>query len=550
MLEGMSTKRPPCAVSQQEEYNSREIAMFHSLRMLAAGAVAAVALSTSAGAMELRIGLASEPSALDPYYHNLGPNNAMARHIFDRLVNRDPKMQLYAGLAESWKPLDDTTWEFKLRRGVKFHDGSEFTADDVVFSLERIPNVPNSPSPFTLYTKNIVGWETPDPYTIRFKTKAPHPLLPVEITNINIMSRNAASGPVAEGKSTEQLNAGDGLVGTGPYKFVEWARGDRIVLARNDDYWGEKEPWTRVTFRPLSNQAARVAALLSGEVDVIEKPPTADLKKLRENAEVAVWQGVSNRVIYIHLDSFAEPSVAIPDTGGKNPLKDARVRKALSLAINRDAICDRVMEGLGIPAAELLTPGMFGSTPGLQAIPYDPGEAKRLLAEAGYPDGFTTNLGTPNDRYINDAQVAQAVAAMWSRIGIKVNVQAFTRSVFFKTRNEYKFSTYLAGWGSGTGEMSSPLRALVATRIKEKGFGGTNRGRYSNPKMDAVLEQALMTVVDAEREKLLQNASKMVMDDVGIIPLHFEVTPWATRKQLKFIPNADQVTTAMFVRPE
>ncbi len=518
--------------------------------LLIAGVALAMAVARVGTAAELTIGLASEPSALDPYYHNLGPNNAMATHIFDRLIHQDPNQVLKPGLATSWKPVDETTWEFKLRKGVKFHDGSEFTAEDVAFSLQRIPKVPNSPSPFTIYTKNIESWQIVDPYTIRFKTKAPHPLLPVELSVVSIMSKKAASGPVPEGKTTEQLNKGDGLVGTGPYVFVEWVPGDRIVLRRNDNYWGEKEPWEKVTFKPLSNKAARVAALLAGQVDVIEKPPTTDLAKLRKNPDINVSQGASNRVIYIHMDSYAEPSVGIPDTGGKNPLKDVRVRKALSIAINRKAITDRVMEGLGIPAAELLTPGMFGTTPNIAPIPYDPGLAKKLLAEAGYPNGFTTNLGTPNDRYINDAQVAQAVAAMWTRIGLKVNVQAFTKSVFFKTRNQYKFSTYLAGWGSGTGEMSSPLRALVATRNKEKGFGGTNRGRYSNPEMDAVLEEALRTVDDSKREKLLQKASKLVMDDYGIIPLHFEVTPWATRKGLKYIPRADQSTRAMMVRPE
>ncbi len=524
--------------------------MFHKLGLFAAGMAAALALSSAAGAAEVTIGIASEPSALDPQYHNLGPNNAMAQHIFDRLVHQDANQNLIPGLALSWKPLDNTTWEFKLRPGVKFHDGTDFDAKDVLFTLDRVAKVPNSPSPFTRYTKGIASIEVVDPLTIRFKTKGPRPLLPVEMSILNIMSDSIKSDATPESKTTEQLNNGDGLIGTGPYKFVEWVRGDRIVLARNDNYWGAKEPWDKVTFKPLSNNAARVAALLSGQVDMIEKPPTADLKRLRNDPKLSIYQAASNRVIYIHMDSFAEPSVAIPDTGGKNPLKDVRVRKALSIAINRKAISDRVMEGLGMPAAELLTPGMFGTTPGIKPIPYDPKLAKKLLAEAGYPNGFTTNLGTPNDRYINDAQVAQAVAAMWERIGIKVNVQAFTKSVFFKTRNQYKFSTYLAGWGAGTGEMSSPLVALVATRNKEKGMGGTNRGRYSNPAMDAVLEKALTTVDDAKREALLRKASKMVMDDYGIIPLHFEVTPWATRKGLKYIPRADQATLAMSLRPE
>jgi peptide/nickel transport system substrate-binding protein len=523
--------------------------MFQKIGLMAAGVAASVALGGYAQAAEVTIGLASEPSALDPHYHNLGPNNAMVQHIFDRLVHQDANQNLQPGLATSWTPVTETTWEFKLRQGVKFHDGSDFDAKDVIFTLNRIPNVPNSPSPFTRYTKGIADTEVVDSHTIRFTTKAPRPLLPVEMAQVNIMSDGIASDK-PEGASTEQINNGEGTIGTGPYKYVEWVRGDRIVLARNDNYWGDKEPWEKVTFKPLSNNAARVAALLAGQVDMIEKPPSTDLANLRSNDDVSVSQGPSNRVIYVHLDSHAEPSVAITDTGGKNPLKDVRVRQALSIAINREAISDRVMEGLGMPAGELLTPGMFGTTPGIKPIAYDPDKAKALLAEAGYPNGFSTNLGTPNDRYINDAQVAQAVAAMWERIGIKVDVQAFTKSVFFKSRNEYKFSTYLAGWGAGTGEMSSPLVALVATRNKDKGMGGTNRGRYSNPEMDAVIEQAMATVDDGKREALLQKASKMAMDDYAIIPLHFEVTPWATRKGLKYIPRADQYTLAMSLRPE
>src|SRR5690606_14662616 len=284
----------------------------------------------------------------------------------------------------------------------------------------------------------------------------------------------------------------EGLVGTGPYKFVEWVRGNRLVLEANTAYWGGKPNWEKVIYRPMSNDAARVAALLAGDVDMIENPPPADLKKLRENPNVKISQAVSNRLIYIHLDSFSEPTTAgIPDANGKNPLKDARVRKALSLAINRDAIASRIMEGLGQPTGDFLPYPMFGTRQDAKPDKYDPDQAKKLLAEAGYPNGFSITLGTPNDRYINDAEISQAVASQWTRIGIKTKVEAVTRTVFFKNRDDFKYSAYLAGWGAGTGEMSDPLRALVATPNKEKGFGTTNKGRYSNPKMDAVLEEAL-----------------------------------------------------------
>ncbi|MFN4274860.1 MAG: ABC transporter substrate-binding protein [Ferrovibrio sp.] len=517
--------------------------MLAAAAMLSVGAM--VTAPMAAQAQELKIGLSAEPSALDPHYHNLGPNNQVAFTIFDTLILQDETQKLVPGLAESWKPLNDTTWEFKLRKGVKFHDGSPFTAADVVFSMARPAKVPNSPSPFTLFTRSFTEIKVIDDFTIQFITKAPAPLLPTDVSRVAIMSSKAAKADVAEGMTTEALSKGEGLVGTGPYKFVEWVRGNRLVLAANTNYWGDKPKWEKVVYRPMSNDAARVAALLAGDVDMIENPPPADMKKLRENPNVKISQAVSNRLIYIHLDSFSTPTtVGITDAGDKNPLKDVRVRKALSMAINRDAITSRIMEGLGQPTGDLLPYPMFGTRKDAKPDAYNPDAAKKLLAEAGYPNGFSITLGTPNDRYINDAEVAQAVASQWTRIGVKTKVEAVTRTVFFKNRDAFAYSAYLAGWGAGTGEMSDPLRSLIATPIKEKGFGGTNKGRYSNPQMDAVLEQALGTVDAPKREALLQQASKMALDDQALIPLHIEVTPWATRKGLSYKARADQYTFA------
>lgn len=511
--------------------------------LIMVGAISAAALPVQA--QELKIGLAAEPSALDPHYHNLGPNHQVAQHFFDTLILQDENQNLKPGLAESWKVLNETTWEFKLRKGVKFHDGSPFTAADVVFSMERPAKVPNSPSPLTLFTRSVAEMKVVDDHTIQMVTKAPHPLLANDVSRVFIMSSKAAKPGVAEGMTTEALSKGEGLIGTGPYKFIEWIRGNQLVMEANKDYWGGKPAWEKVIMRPLSNDAARVAALLAGDVDMIENPPPADLKKLRENPNVKISQAVSNRLIYIHLDSFSDPTtVGIPDANGKNPLKDVRVRKALSLAINREAIAKRIMEGLGQPTGDFLPYPMFGTRKDAKPDPYDPDQAKKLLAEAGFPNGFSITLGTPNDRYINDAEVAQAVASQWTRIGVKTKVEAVTKTVFFKNRNEFKYSAYLAGWGAGTGEMSDPLRSLVATPIKEKGFGGTNKGRYSNPQMDAVLEEALKTVDADKRSALLQKASKMALDDQALIPIHIEVTPWATRKGLSYKARADQYTLA------
>lgn len=480
--------------------------------------LALLAVAMPAAAQELRIGLKAEASALDPQYHNIGPNNQIALHLFDPLVARDAHQLPVPALALGWKALSETVWEFKLRPDVKFHDGSPFTAEDVVFTFERAAKVPNSPSPFTMVTRQITRMEIVDPLTLRLSTAAPAPLLPLDLSGLPILSHKAAAGAAPEGKTTDELNRGDGLVGTGPFQFVEWKRGKELVLARNDSYWGPKPAWVKVTFRQLTDPAARVAALLKGDVDLSEDPPAADLSRLRAGPGIALASAVSNRVIYLALDTFAEPSPGIPDTAGRNPLKDARVRAALSHAIERTGIVEAVMDGLGVPAGDFLASPAFGTAKDTRPDTYDPALAKRLLSEAGLPNGFSITLGTPNGRYLNDLKIAQAVAAMWSRVGVKAEVEAKAPPDFFRNRDEYKYSAYLSGWGADSGEMSNPLRALAATPSREKGMGGTNRGRYSNPAMDASLEEAMRTIDDSKRAALLQEASRLAIADHDRVP--------------------------------
>jgi peptide/nickel transport system substrate-binding protein len=518
-------------------------AMMRAIRNAALLLGLTAGLAGTAQAQELRIGLSTELNSLDPYYFNLTVNNQIAYSIFDTLIRQDETQKLTPGLAESWRAVSDTVWEFKLRKGVKFHDGSPFTAADVVFSMARPAKVPNSPSPFTLFTRSFSELKVIDDYTVHFITKAPTPLLPNDLSRVAIMSSRVAKADIAEGVTTEALNRGEGLIGTGPYKFVEWTRGNRLVLAGNKDYWGGRPKWETVIYRPMSNDAARVAALLAGDVDMIENPPPADMKKLRENPSVKISHVVSNRLIYISLD-VGEPTAGIPDTDGKNPLKDVRVRKALSMAINREAIASRIMEGLGQPTGDFLPSPMFGTRKDAKPEAYNPDAAKKLLAEAGYPNGFSITLGAPNNRYINDAEVAQAVASQWTRIGVKTKVDAVNATVFFKNRDELKYSAGLVGWAAGTGEMSNPLRSIVATVNKEKGFGAANKSRYSNPALDAVIEEALRTVDAGKREALLQQGSKMALDDQALIPLHIEITSWGLRKGFSYQARADQYTLA------
>jgi peptide/nickel transport system substrate-binding protein len=508
--------------------------------------VTGYAIPTAAGT-DLTIGIGADVTAIDPHYHNLTPNSNVAAHIFDYLVLRDERQKPIPGLAQSWRTVDPLTWEFKLRRGVKFHDGSDFTAADVVASLERVPEVPNSPSPFTVYTKQIKEMTVVDAYTIRFKTAAPYPLMPTDLTQVAIISKNARKA------STEDFNSGKAAIGTGPYKLVRYAKGDRIELARHDAYWGGRTPWEKVTLRLLPNDASRVAALLAGDVQAIEYVPTSDVARIRADKRLTVYKIIADRLIYLHMDSDRDTSPYVTDKQGKplsrNPLKDPRVRKALSKAINRNAIVDKVMEGEAVPAGQLLADGMFGTTRNLKVEAYDPDGAKKLLTDAGYPDGFGITIHAPNNRYVNDAKIAQAVAQMLTRIGIATRVEAMPSATFFPQATDLKFSFMLLGWSSGTGEASSPLKALLATYSKDKGFGTANRGRYSNPKVDALLEEALATVDDARREAVLQRATEVAIDDTGIIPLHFQVNLWATRDGITYTPRTDENTLAHKFRP-
>lgn len=512
-----------------------------------AAAMVAVGLAVAGplAAEELKVGLGNEPTSIDPHYHNLTPNNALAGSIYEALVGQDEKQRLIPGLAVSWEPIDDLTWEVKLREDVAFHDGSPFTADDVLFTFERVPNVPNSPSSFATFTKGKTVTKVDD-YTVRFKTERPHPLTPNDLSQVFIISKKNA-----EGASTADFNSGEAAVGTGPYKFVEWVPNDRLILERYEDYWGDKPMWERVVIQPIKSGPARVAALLAGDVDFIDAVPTTDIARLEGEKDLDLSQGVSNRVIYLHLDQDRDdsPFAKTKDgQGGKNPLKDKRVREAISKAINRDAIVERVMEGVAIPAGQLLPEGFFGVSPNLKAEAYDPKGAKTLLEEAGYPDGFALTIHGPNDRYINDAKIAEAIAQMLTRVGIDTSVETMPKSVYFKRASRGgpdgtpEFSFVLVGWGAGTGEASSPLKSLIHTYDKDKGFGASNRGRYSNAELDRLVQEALATVDDAKREKLLQQATEMAMRDYAVIPLHYQVNTWAGRDGIKYKARTDERT--------
>ena len=523
------------------------------LRMLHIAATALlVALAPLAHAQkerEVSIGLQAAITSIDPHYHNLSPNNSLLVHIFEPLVKRDSNQKLVPGLASSWKAIDDLTWEFKLRKNVRFHDGTPFTADDVVFTLKRVPNVPNSPSSFATFTKPIVDVKVVDPHTLVFKTATPHVLLPSDMGSVLIVSKLHG-----EKAATEDYNSGRAAIGTGPYKFAEYVPNQRVVLKANYGYWGGEEPWDKVTFKILTNSAARVAALLSGDVQMIETVPTSDIAKFSQDKKFALADKVSNRVIYVHLNQRTDtppPFVTAKDGKPleKNPFKDARVRKALSMAINRDAISQRIMEKKSVPAAQLLPDFFYGTSKKLKPVKYDPEGAKKLLAEAGYPNGFAMTIHGTNNRYINDSAIAQAIAQFYSRAGIDAKVETMPSSVYFGRATKGEFGYMLLGWGTESGEQGSSLRSLLATYDPSKGMGTTNRARYSNPELDRTLAEAMATMDEKKREAMIQQAAEIAMNDTGLIPIHYEVSTWATARGYRYNPRTDQYTLAMELKP-
>ncbi|MCO5093498.1 ABC transporter substrate-binding protein [Bosea sp. (in: a-proteobacteria)] len=523
---------------------------------LLSASLAVISSMGMASAQTLTIGLAAEPTSMDPHFVNLTPNNSLTQHIFPPLMERDAQSRLMPGLATKWEPVDDTTWRITLRQGVTFSNGEAFTARDVIYTICRVPQVPESPSPFTQFTSAITGMKAESDHVLLVSTKEPTPLLPANLSNIGILSASASGGEKqitfntkgCEGFGKPPVSTAFGnpgfAIGAGPYRLVSFARGETIKLERNPKYWGTAPKWETLVFRPLTNAGARVAALLAGEVDLIENPPTQDLDKIN-GAGFTISSGLSSRVIFIALDQGPAPTPGI--AGDKNPLQDARVREALSIAIDRGAIRDRLMRGQSEPAGQLLPWPLFGAEESRGAVSFNPDRARALLAEAGYPNGFRIVLGGPNDRYVNDGQIIQAVAQMWSRVGVRTEVDAKTFTTFLTDRNAFKYSAYLLGLVVTTGEMSMPLRTLMTTRDASRGLGATNYFRYSNPEVDKTLLTALATVDDARREKLLQKASALAMDDHGIIPLHFELSSWALKPGLKYEPRIDQHTLGFMV---
>ncbi|MBR0648842.1 ABC transporter substrate-binding protein [Roseomonas terrae] len=514
----------------------------------------AVALSLlaalPAAAQTLTIGLATPPTALDPHYHAHAQSSATAAHVFEALHKPDAAMQLTPQLATDATTTNGIVWNVRLREGVRWHDGTPFTADDVVFSLQRAGNVPNSPGSFGTYTREVRTVEVTGPHSLRITATAPAPLLMANLSNIFIVSRRHG-----EGASTDDYNSGKAMIGTGPYRFARWSAGTEVHYARNDAYWGEREPWERASFRVIANNTARTAALLAGDVDLIADIPSTDVARIRADRRFQVVTVASNRLVFLGYDRTEEALATghVRAAEGapaltRNPLADVRVLRALSMAIDRRALVERINEGQAIATGQFLPEGFFGYFADIPVERADPEAARRLLAEAGYPDGFRLTLTTSNDRIVNSARMVQAIGQMWTRIGVATSVETMPHAIFTPRRNRYELPVFLSSWGNQTGEALYTLVPQLGTR-GQGGLGNANRIRYSNPALDRLLVAA-STEIDAPRRlALIRQATDLALAEGVMQPLLLQVNNWGARQGLAMTPRIDQYTLAMSVRP-
>lgn len=500
---------------------------------------------------ELVIGFSTAPTSLDPHWHLVAQNNALAQHIYDRITHIRADQTVIPGLAESWRIVDDLTWEFTLREGVKFQDGTPLAIEDIAFTIERAQNVPGAIFNMRSYLSGKT-LEKIDDRVFRVKTDKPNPIVPDELATTAIISRK-----FGEGATTDDYNSGRAAIGTGPYRVVQSDLGNRIVLERNDAYWGPRPAFARIIIRPIPVGGARVAALRAGDVGLIENVPPSDVATVEKLDGISLARGVPNRTIFLTLDQEREHTPFVRSKSGAeipNPFRDIRVRQAFSLAIDRKAISERILTGNGVPAVQLAPDKVFGAAPDLTLPAVDIERAKALLVEAGLPEGFKVTLHGPNDRFIRDAAVIQAVAQMLARIGVDVEVETMPASVFYQratsggANGTSAYSFFLVGYGSSMGDIAHAMRNVIHSVDKEHGYGANNRLRYSNPEIDKLIKKAVVTMDTEQRAALYADVSRRSMEDVALIPLYHPITVWGLRDPLKFAGRDDERTLAMDVQ--
>ncbi|TVQ39390.1 MAG: ABC transporter substrate-binding protein [Geminicoccaceae bacterium] len=511
----------------------------------------AVALAVAGGtatAAELRIGVRTGGESMDPHASGVGSNIAAVKNVFESLVALDDNLQPSPGLATSWTLIEPTTWRVELRPDVVFHDGSSFDAADVVHSLDRIRTTAPVDGGLVPFLRRIASIEVVDALTVDIHTDGPTASLPQDLGRLLIVPSETPMDA-----SPADFNSGRLAIGTGPFRLVSFEpRGD-MVLEPFPDYWGTGSTWERVTFSEITNDSARVAALLSGRVDLINAVPASAVERLRGTSGLELFEssGIFNFFLF---PDYREPSPTITDNAGQplatNPFRDPRVRQALSLAVNREGLASRVLEGTATSANQFLTPGFLGFVDDLPPLAHDVDQARALLAEAGFPDGFRVDLHCTSDRLPGDGAVCTALGPMLARIGVTVTINAVPRAVYFPAQARGDFSLMMNGFSTPTGEGSYFLNTALHTRDPERGFGGFNHWHHSDLDLDELIRAASTELGLEERQALLEEATRQAMANMAVIPLvHLNVL-WAGREEvLTFVPRVDEETLAINVQP-
>ena len=504
-----------------------------------AAALALGASSVAAQSVTIRVANQGDSLSMDPHSLNESLQLSVTGNVYEPLVGRNKDLSLAPALATSWKQTSPTVWRFELRKGVQFHDGTPFTADDVVFSFARTQV---EGSDMKSYTNDFKEVRKIDDHTVEIETKTPFPILPDVISLVYMMSKkwcetNQALGPVDRRKGIENA-ASFRANGTGPFRLRERQPNVRSVFTRNGTYWGKIEGnATEVVFTPIGNDATRVAALLSGEVDVMEPVPVQDIDRVNGGANTRAITGPELRTIFLGMDQKRD-ELLYSNVKGKNPFKDKRVRQAFYQAIDIEGIKKTVMRGASNPSALLVGPGINGFQPDMKRLPYDVEAAKKLMAEAGYASGFEVAMNCPNDRYVNDARICQAVAANLARINVKINLQAETKGTYFPKILRRDTAFYMLGWTPSTYDSHNALNALVAC-VDDKGAGQFNLGAYCNPKVDELTKKIQAETDKTKRNAMIREAFEIHNADVGHIPLHQQSLAWGVSKKVQLVQLAD-----------
>lgn len=496
-------------------------------------------MSGAAAAESFRWAGTTDPQTLDPHASNTAPVLGFLNNVYEGLVRRNKSMAIEPALATSWEALGEDGWRFTLREGVTFHDGAELTADDVLFSYERASSEEADTSSWFAPISEVT---VVDDYTIDFLTKAPNPLFPSSIANFMIMDRgwseeNEAVRPSKEAENFATRNTN----GTGAFTVTGRDPGVRTELAPYEGWWDDNESnITEAVFTPIGQSATGMAALLSGEIDFIAPIPLQDVPRMKERDGFKVYEGIEARVIVFGFNHDTDTLKFSSDIKSENPFQDVRVRQAAYQAIDVDALIAKIMRGNAQPASQLVSAEMSGySEAHSERLGYDPDAARALLAEAGYPAGFTFGLQCPNDRYINDESICKAAASMMAKVGLKAKLSSMPVRNYWPELREDKFDMYLLGWSPGTFDVEHPIRFLAATPNAEAKLGSWNFGGYSNERVDELLPMVQTELDVAKRQGMVDEITRLMQDEVAYVPLYVQPLIWASKDSIELTQRSD-----------